>query len=82
MGYWQAVLTKLRAKKLQCQLLAFYGKFMEGYVEEPTGEDDEEQERTITSPILGPAGSVASKLITTDEAEKEARARLAEKIFK
>lgn len=82
MDYWQAVLRKLKAKKLQCHLLQYYDKFMEGYVEVQEGEDDEGQERTITSPLLGPVGLVAPKFLTTDEEEKEARNRLAETIFK
>jgi hypothetical protein len=82
MEYWQTVLQKLRAKKLQCQLLTFHDKFMEEYIEEPTGESGEGHERTITSPILGPANSVPLKLLTNDEAEKELRSRLAEQIFK
>jgi hypothetical protein len=66
MAYWHAVLAKLKAKKLQCRLSAFYDRFMETYVEEPADEGEEQTHRVITSPVLGPIGSVAVKFLSLE----------------
>lgn len=66
-SYWQAVLMKLRAKKMQGKLVEYYTKYMEKYKDEEDGEGEDLIQRVVTSPLLGPVGSIPAKLLTTDE---------------
>ena len=81
-GFWRSVKTKLTEKRMEAELVRFYMEYRETHHEEEIKKEEEDELEEPISPVLLPASGVNTRMVTTEEEEREEREGLAQRIFK